>query len=162
VPYEIAGSSVTKVVVSRFGVASTPLSLPVAATAPAIFSANQSGNGQGAILKEDNSPNSPDNPASSGSVIQVFATGEGVCLGVATGSVTPAQPPFPKPAASVSVTIGGKPARIQYAGEAPGAVSGLLQVNAVVPDNLPSGSYAVVLTVGNNSNDSQTITVAVQ
>jgi hypothetical protein len=41
-------------------------------------------------------------------------------------------------------------------------LAGLLQVNAFVPDGLASGPQTVVLTVGNNSNSSQTITVTVQ
>jgi len=45
---------------------------------------NQSGNGQGAILNQDNTVNGPGNPAATGSVIQIFATGEGRCQGVST------------------------------------------------------------------------------
>jgi uncharacterized protein (TIGR03437 family) len=162
VPYEIAGKSSSNVVVMRDGVPSTPLSLQVADTAPAIFSATQTGNGQGAILNGDSSSNGKNNPAAKGSVIQIFATGEGLCPGVTTGSIIAAKPPFPRPAANVAVTIGGQPAQIQYAGEAPGLASGLLQVNAVVPANIGSGAQVVLLTVGNSSNGSQAITVAVQ
>ena len=153
VPYEIAGSAVTKVVVARNGAASPAISMQVADTAPAIFSG---------ILNADNSYNSPDNPAAKGSVIQFFATGEGSYAGSITGAVTPSQPPFPRPIAPVAVTIGGQPAQILYAGEAPGLISGVLQVNAVINGNVASGPQAVVLTVGDNSNAFQTITVTVQ
>jgi hypothetical protein len=57
--------------------------------------------------------------------------------------------------------IGGVPAQIVYAGEAPGLVSGVLQVNAVVPTNIPSGNVPVVVTAGSNSS-LPNITVAVQ
>lgn len=162
VPYELSGRTAAQVIVSRNEIASSPLFVPVVETAPAIFSATQSGNGQGAILNQDNSYNSINNPAASGSVIQLFATGEGVYPGATTGAVTPAQPPFPALAASVRVTIGGLPAAIQYAGEAPGLISGIFQVNAVVPADLPPGTQPVMLSVGQNTNSSQTITVAVQ
>ena len=162
VPYEMAGRANANVIVTRLGVPSPQFAVKVVDTAPAIFSMTQTGNGQGAILNQDNTVNGPNNPAATGSVIQIFATGEGRCQGVSTGSLIPTLPPFPKPAASVSVTIGGKPAQLQYEGEAPGAIAGLLQVNAFVPDGLASGPQTVVLTVGNNSNSSQTITVTVQ
>ena len=161
-PYQIAGGAVTNLVISRNGVTSAPLTLQVVDTAPAIFSATQNGNGQGAILNADNSYNSVSNPAAKGSVIQIFATGEGVYPGAVTGSVITAQPPFPVLSNPVRVTIGGIPADLQYFSEAPGLLSGVLQVNAVVPQNAGSGPLKVVLTVGENSNSSQSITVAVQ
>jgi uncharacterized protein (TIGR03437 family) len=43
--------------------------------------------------------------------------------------------------------IGGLRAEIQFAGSAPGLV-GLLQINARVPDYIPSGNQALELTVG--------------
>jgi uncharacterized protein (TIGR03437 family) len=64
---------------------------------------------------------------------------------------------------TVSVTIGGLTAQIEYAGEAPGLVSGVLQVNAVIPAGIAPGSQpSVILTVGSASSAQQTITVAVQ
>ena len=60
----------------------------------------------------------------------------------------------------MSVTIGGKPATVVYAGTAPGGVAGFLQVNAVVPSGLPSGSVPIVLTIGNASSQTG-VTLAV-
>jgi uncharacterized protein (TIGR03437 family) len=134
----------------------------VAATVPAIFSATQTGNGPGAILNADNSPNGPSHPAAAGSIVQIFATGEGLSQDAVTGSVTPAQPPFRTPLAPVSVTIGGLSAQIVFAGEAPGLVSGILQVNAIIPAGTGSGPQVVVLQVGGSVNNTQAITVAVQ
>ena len=70
--------------------------------------------------------------------------------------------PYPSPGADVAVTIGGHPARVTYAGGAPGLVSGVLQVNAVIPAGLPSGQQRIVLTIGRNSNSQQQVTVAVE
>jgi len=62
----------------------------------------------------------------------------------------------------VSVTIGGQPAEVLYAGSAPGLVAGLLQVNARVTDGIPSGdAVPVVLSIGSASSPS-TVTMAVQ
>jgi uncharacterized protein (TIGR03437 family) len=68
----------------------------------------------------------------------------------------------PRPAAPVSLTIGGLPARFLYIGPAPYRVFGMLQMNAVVPDGIESGPQPVVLTIGGNNNAQQQITVAVQ
>jgi uncharacterized protein (TIGR03437 family) len=54
----------------------------------------------------------------------------------------------------VTVQIGGVPAEIVYAGAAPQAVAGLLQVNVRVPASLKSGANSVVITVGNASSRS--------
>jgi uncharacterized protein (TIGR03437 family) len=136
--------------------------LQVVDTVPAIFAATGNGNGQGAILNEDNSYNSANNPAAKGSVIQIFGTGEGLYVGAATGSIVSPQQPFPVLASSVRVVIGGQQAELRYSSEVPGLVSGMLQVNAVVPESVGSGPQEVVLTIGERSNSTQRITVAVQ
>jgi uncharacterized protein (TIGR03437 family) len=163
VPYEIGGRVSTNVVVTRNGQSSAGLLQTVAATSPAIFSVSQNGNGQGAILNFNSSVNGPNNPATRGSVVQIFCTGEGALVpGVATGSFTPQFAPFPKPIANVSVTIGSAPAQTTFVGEAPTLVSGVLQVNAVVPLGAGTGPQTVLLTIGPNQNITQQITVYVQ
>ena len=66
-----------------------------------------------------------------------------------------------KPLGLVSVTIGGLPAEVVYAGAAPGLVAGLMQVNVKVPATLPPGAAAVVLKVG-NSVSREGVTIAVR
>jgi trimeric autotransporter adhesin len=145
-------------------VTSPDFDLGVTSTNPAIFSASQGGNGQGAILNQDSSVNASTHPAAAGSIITIYATGEGLLSPQpATGSVTPSTgTSFPKPVAPVSVTIGGQTAQITYAGEAPGLISGVLQVDAKIPSSVGSGPQLIVLTVGAASNSQQAITVAVQ
>lgn len=167
VPYEIANLLNTgigaKVTVVRGGLTSGPLVLGVAATNPAIFSALQTGNGQGAILNQNFSVNSATNPAAKGSFVSIFATGEGsLAPFVPSGTISGPTLPLPAPIASVSATIAGQPLTILYAGEAPGLVSGVIQINAMVPTNIDSGPQQLVLTIGNTSNSQQTITVAVE
>jgi uncharacterized protein (TIGR03437 family) len=58
--------------------------------------------------------------------------------------------------------IGGQPAPLQYVGPSPGSAAALLQVNALVPDSIGSGQQPVLLTVGQNSNAQQQVTVAVR
>ena len=68
---------------------------------------------------------------------------------------------FPKPVLPLSVRIGGVNAEILYAGAAPGLVAGVIQVNARVPDGVPSGDVPVLVTVGSASSHPE-LTVAVR
>ena len=64
-------------------------------------------------------------------MIVLFATGEGITSPFGTdGKIIAADVrQLLKPVSPVTVTIGGFPAEVQYAGSAPGSVSGALQVN---------------------------------
>jgi uncharacterized protein (TIGR03437 family) len=160
VPYEVASQAKANVVVQFNSATSAIFQTGVSDTAPAIFSQTQTGMGLGAILNQDFSLNGPNNPAPKGSVIAIFGTGEGQLLpAVSTGSLTPGVPPFPAPIAKVSVTIAGQPAQILYAGAAPTLISGLFQVNAVVPSDTGTGPQKVVLTIGDKSTIQQNVTV---
>jgi uncharacterized protein (TIGR03437 family) len=162
VPYEVAGQTSVPVAINNNGTTSATFTVPVAAVAPAIFSLADNGNGQGAILNSNASINGTGNPAAPGSIISIFATGEGQLVPAGTtGCITGGTLPVPKPVAAVSVTVGGQSASIDYAGEAPDAVCGLLQINATLPSNLSAGQQPVVLTIGASSNTGQAITVAV-
>jgi uncharacterized protein (TIGR03437 family) len=163
VPYEVAGQASIPLLITTSGIASAPLTVNVAATVPALFALGQSGSGPGAILNQNGTLNAAANPAVPGSTIVIYATGEGVTTpATLTGSVTPATgSSFPAPSATVSVTIGGIDARILYAGEAPGLIAGVLQVNAVVPAGTPAGNQPVVLTVGGVSSPSS-VTAAIE
>lgn len=163
VPYEVAGLQSVPVVVTTSGTASTAFTVNVAATDPALFALGQNGSGPGAILNQNGSVNEASNAAAPGSVIVIYATGEGVTNPAsATGSVTPSTgTSFPVPSAKVTVMIAGVQAQIQYAGEAPGLIAGVLQVNAVVPAGTAAGNQPIVLTVGGVSSSSA-VTVAVQ
>ncbi len=147
VPYEVSGSNTAIMQIVTSGGSITTAPLTVSASAPGIFTI-PTVQSQAAVLNQDSSVNSLDNPAARGSVIQIFATGGGQTSppGV-TGSVTGANPSTQ--VLPVSVTVGGVDAPVQFAGSAPDAVAGLLQVNALLPAGVPIGSrIPIVLTVG--------------
>ena len=151
VPYAIAGRISSAMVVSYNGAPSTPLQLRVVDTAPAIYSANSSGSGQGAILNENFSVNSPANPESTGHYIQIYGTGEGQTSPQGVDGLVTSVQRLPTPNLPVTVTIGGLdvPASdIAYAGEAPLIVSGVIQVNAKIPLGVGPGAAPVVIKVG--------------
>ncbi|MEP6963289.1 MAG: hypothetical protein ABI995_14505, partial [Acidobacteriota bacterium] len=63
--------------VSKGGTLSNFVYAPAASSAPAIYSADGSGAGQGYILNSDGTRNSPTNPAAAGSAITIFIAGVG-------------------------------------------------------------------------------------
>jgi uncharacterized protein (TIGR03437 family) len=163
VPYRVAGNPNTVVAVQYQGQTSNAMTVPVQAATPGIFSQDNSGSGPGAILNQDSSLNSPLSPAKVGSTIQIFATGGGVTSPAQTdGVLVPTAPPFPLLATQPGVTIGGLPAKVDYAGAAPGEIAGLTQINAEVPAGVaPGRSVPVVVQVGNWQSQAG-LTIAVQ
>jgi uncharacterized protein (TIGR03437 family) len=161
VPYEISGATVTDVQLQCNGNTIPAGGLPVAPSTPGIFTMNSTGQGAAAVLNEDNSLNAASSAAARGSIIQIFATGDGETSPPGdTGSVTGTDTKAPK--LLVGVTIGGAPAAIIYAASAPDAVSGLFQVNAVVPPGIAAGAAVpLVLKVGDASSQANT-TIAVK
>lgn len=168
VPFEVAGQKTVDVVVTHDDVAAPTVSVPIADTAPAIFTATGTGKGQGAIQNATSpiaaTPNNAANPAPPGSVVAIYATGGGLLSQtVEDGSILISViQPASGPQAPLSLTIGGKPAQINYAGAAPFEVAGMLQINAVVPQGIGSGAQPVVIKIGNNDNSAQQVTVAVK
>lgn len=165
VPYEISGRKTVQAVVEYQGSASLPVTLDVVESAPALFTLDSTGHGQAAVLNELGCCNSVRNPAKRGSVITLYATGEGQTNppGI-TGAVSFYDRPadYPVPRLPVRVTVGGQPADIVYAGEAPHAVTGLLQVNFRVPANAPLGdAVPLKLTVGAASSPVD-VTIAIR
>ena len=159
VPYSVRNKNSTSVQIEYQGARSTPLIVPVSPAAPGIFSIDSTG--QGAILNQDYSINNVNNPAAPGSIVSIYATGEGDTdpPGV-DGKLTTF--PLPMPLLSVSVLIGGLPADVSYAGGAPGATAGLLQVNAKVPEGVSRGVPALVqIRVGGATTQSG-VTLAVK
>ncbi|MEP7362386.1 MAG: SBBP repeat-containing protein [Acidobacteriota bacterium] len=160
VPYEVANKQSTQMVVEYSGGRSAALTVPVLQSKPALFSANASGRGQGAILNADNSYNSASSPIAKGGIVQLFGTGEGPIdpPGV-TGRLSTSV--VPRILLPTQVTIGGQNARVLYAGAAPGAVGGLFQINAEVPAGAASGAQEVIVTIANTRSQTG-LTVAVQ
>jgi uncharacterized protein (TIGR03437 family) len=136
VPYETAPGQTTLQVVS--GTArSDPVPVTVVPAAPGVFTVDMTGRGQAAVLNQDNTVNSEQNPAERGSAIQIFATGGGKAY---RGTADLEWLVLP-----VSVTISGVEAPVEFAGYAPHLVPGLLQVNARVPAGGPFGSRVPLL-----------------
>jgi uncharacterized protein (TIGR03437 family) len=153
VPYEVSTATSAQIVAVYNGTQSPPISVPVVAALPGIFSANSSGTGQGAILNQDGTYNSAQNPAARGSIVVLFLTGEGQTSPAGVdGRVTASQI---SPVGQVTVNFGSIPATsYAYVGEAPGLVAGVLQINVTVPAAASAGSVPVSVNVGNGKSQS--------
>jgi len=161
VPYFGASKATTHAQVEYQGVRSDPFELPVAATAPGLFTADFSGKGQGAILNQDNiTRNSPSAPARPGSVVILWGTGEGLTDPPGVDG-RPAVDVLPRPVAQVTVDIGGLPATVEYAGAAPGNIPGLLQINARMSTDVQPGDRVPVHVKVGSASSQDGVTLAV-
>jgi uncharacterized protein (TIGR03437 family) len=148
VPYSVAGKTTTRVTVEYQGIPSSPVDYRVVATAPALFTFNANGQGPAAALNQDSTINTQPNGADPGSIIVLYATGEGQTNPPGVDGLL-AVDVYPKPLANVSVAIGGQTAEVLYAGAAPTLAAGLMQINARIPESTPRGfAVPVVITVG--------------
>jgi uncharacterized protein (TIGR03437 family) len=162
VPWELAGQTTATLAATLNSTAGATQTVTVAAAAPAIFTTNAQGTGQGAI--QDSSFNLVDanNPATPGTTtILIYCTGLGAVSAnqPATGaaaSTTALAPTVTMP----TVTIGGVTATPSFSGLAPGYV-GLYQVNVPVPATVAAGS-AVPVVISMDGATSNTVTIAVE
>jgi uncharacterized protein (TIGR03437 family) len=158
-PYSIAGPNV-QVFVKYQGQTSAPVTVPVAAVAPALFIADSSGTGQAAASNQDGTVNGAAHPAKVGSYISLWLTGVGQMNPTGVDGL-PGAAPLAQPAAPVTVTIGGQLVQPQYAGQAPYAVAGVMQINAQIPGGTQAGNAVpVVVQVGGVSTQAG-VTIAV-
>jgi uncharacterized protein (TIGR03437 family) len=162
VPYEVSGKGQPEILIRDRDRASVAFKVTAVASNPAIFTADGSGIGQAAALNEDQSANSPSNPAARGSTLVLFVTGEGQTSpsGV-TGKLTATAGRTPQPLLPVAVLIGGQPASVTSYGEAPGVISGVMQLSVRIPLNAPPGEIPASISVGGNNSQSG-VTVSVR
>jgi uncharacterized protein (TIGR03437 family) len=161
-PYDLVPNTSYQLSVRRGNRRSNYAEVVIAGTQPAMFTTSQGGQGQGSIVDGANPTVLADtaNPVSRGGVVVIYLEG----LGAVNRAVVPGQPapsgPLAEAVASVSVTIGGQPAQVLFAGLTPG-FTGLYQVNASVPQNVtPGNAVPVVVTAGEQV--SATVTLAVR
>jgi uncharacterized protein (TIGR03437 family) len=161
VPFEVAGQAGANISVRyQASVSSPPVNVPVTSASAGIF--QLPGSSQGVILNQDNTVNSPSNPAARGSVVQVYATGQGaVQPPLTTGQLAPALGPLSNAQQTVTATIGGQTADVRFAGMAPNFV-GLLQVNVAVPSGAPQGSSVPIMLNIGGALSQPNVTLAIQ
>jgi uncharacterized protein (TIGR03437 family) len=143
-PYSIAGVGTVDVAVSYNGKQTTPIQFNVVPANPGLFTLNNSGKGDAAIVRLDGSVVSTASPASVGDTVELYGEGYGsVSPGLPDGAVVTG-PLF----VSATLLIDSKQVDTLYAGGAGGDVNGVLQVNFKVPQLTP-GSHQIQVKVGN-------------
>jgi uncharacterized protein (TIGR03437 family) len=131
---------------------SAPISLNVAAVAPALYNFAFENVGFSLV--------SQSNPASGGDTLLFYMTGMGQTTpALTTGQTVPLGPPY-YDTVPVTVTIGGVNASVIYSIAAPPYVAGLYQMAVTVPAGLLPGNQPVVVTAGGIR--SNTITIVTQ
>ena len=161
VPYGVSGSP-AQVFVQYFGQSSAPFNVSVATQIPGIFTLNGSGTGQAAAINNaDGSINGAAHPAKIGGYVQLYLTGAGLTTPATDGLPNANPPNGPTPVQPVSVTIGGKPATVQFSGGAPGAPAGVIQVNVLIPSGITASNTAAVTVQVGQSTSQPGVTLAV-
>jgi len=108
------------------------------AAVPGLFTQSGTGSGAAAALNQDNTLNSPSNPARQGSVITLFGTGQGYIPGAPPdGNISNAPLQTPQLPQLIMGTGFVPPANIQYSGLSP-ALVGVWQINVLIPDSVIS------------------------
>jgi uncharacterized protein (TIGR03437 family) len=130
---------------------SAPISLNVAAIAPAIYDF--------AFENTNFSLVTSSHAAKAGDVLVFYTTGMGQTTpALATGQTVPVGPPFNN-TTPVTVTIGGVSATVDYSIGAPPYVAGLYQMAVTVPAGLGQGNVPVIATTGGLASNAVMIAV---
>jgi uncharacterized protein (TIGR03437 family) len=167
VPFELMPGEAA-VQVRRGSETSAVQPVAVAAVSPGIFTVNQQGTGQGAVLisntavfaaPSDSIPGRESRPVQRGEFISIFCTG----LGDVTNRPPSGEPPsgdgLSVTLATPNVTIGGRDVTPSFSGLT--GFVGLYQVDVQVPVETPTGD-AVELVIAVSGVASNTVTIAVQ
>jgi uncharacterized protein (TIGR03437 family) len=138
VPFGISPGSNLTVQVRYQGQALAPLTVPVSAAQPGVFTADGSGSGLAVAVNQDGTLNSDANPASGGSVVSFFVNGLGATSPASVEGAVAAST-APKPTAVYTMSFFGPPVDVVYIGPSPGSLSSVIQINLRVP-SIPAGS----------------------
>ena len=160
IPYDVPPNSTQQLIVTNGPELSVPEQVVIASVQPAVF--RYLSFGAIVVYKPDGThfQVDADHPASAGDAVVIYCAGLGpVDPPVAAGSAAPSNPPAVT-TNPVTVTIGGKNAKVFFNGLA-GGFAGLYQVNAYVPSGIKPGS-AVPLVISVAGFDSAPVSIAVK
>jgi uncharacterized protein (TIGR03437 family) len=158
VPFGVTGSTATFVVTVN-KIASNSVVLPLAATAPGVFSVPPTGIASGAIRHADGTVVNAASPATRDEIVAVYVGGLGaVSPAVKDGEATPTDT-FYRMTGPVNVYVGGQlVTNITFAGLVP-TIAGLYQINIQVPVAVDSGAQSLAVQTNEGFTDMVTIYV---
>jgi uncharacterized protein (TIGR03437 family) len=144
----VPGSTVTIQVV-RYGIPSPAVDIPVTQMSPGLFGYMTEGRLYAAALTSDFQLQGPGSPLQRGKAAVLYGTGIGLPASKTSDEI--ADRPS-EVAVRPTISIGGHPAEVLYAGGSPGLTAGLTQINIIVPPDTPTGTAVeVVITAGGQS-----------
>jgi uncharacterized protein (TIGR03437 family) len=153
IPYEVSTGPAT-VILSIGANVLPPVALTIQPSAPGLFLLGQN---RALVQNQDGSINGPGHPATPGSIVTAYLTGQGpLDLPVPSGSAAPPDPLIGA-AAQVTATLGGQTGEVTFAGMTPGLV-GVFQVNLRIPALAP-GDYPLAVAVGRAMSNAALISV---
>jgi uncharacterized protein (TIGR03437 family) len=164
IPYDVPQNTSLQMVARNGNALSSPQSVLLIPARPAIFTTNQSGQGQGHIYWFDDSGNQvlagPKSPAKPGDTVVIYCMGLGVVDPPVQAGVASSLTALSSTVNPVTATVGGRTATVLFAGVTPGS-TGLYQVNVTIPPGLPDND-ATGLVLSSNGQDSVLVTLAVR
>jgi uncharacterized protein (TIGR03437 family) len=147
-PYPVDGN--TTLTLRTPGGVSDNFNLTIAPAAPSIFRTLLNGEVDVAtvVRAANNQIVTPSNPVHRGDTLTIYATGLGrTTPAVESGAAAPAEP-LANVVVTPTVTLGGVPAEVTFAGLTPGQV-GVYQINVIIADRVPTGwSVPLVISQG--------------
>ncbi|MBI1353380.1 MAG: hypothetical protein GC160_03460 [Acidobacteria bacterium] len=144
-PASVAGKSQVSVEVEVDGELSDPITLAVSAASPGVFVLGPNGE---SALSVDWLLVGAEHPVAGGDYVAVYITGAGqLSSAVDWASWAQLDAPYATVSGEVVATIGGAPAEVAYAGQAPGLVNAVQQVNLLVPAGTPAGEVDLTLEI---------------
>ncbi|HUA82327.1 MAG TPA: hypothetical protein VMB85_00600 [Bryobacteraceae bacterium] len=150
VPFTIYGRLTSKVTVEYNGVPSDAFTISLSPTDPKVFSITPQ---DPIVVNADGTLNSATNPAQAGSYVIFYMSGLGLTNPPGTDGHIAASP---LPAPLIPLTA-SPPFTVLYAGDAPGIVEGVIQVNLQLPNTAQTG--VVQLQTGSAST---TVSIYIQ
>jgi alcohol dehydrogenase (cytochrome c) len=150
VPFEVLQQGDTaNVQISHSGQTTQTVTVSVVKKQPGIFTVGGTGSGQAIVQNADGTLNSSSNLADKGSTISILATGAGQNTPILPDG-TFASDDSSRPRLRITVLIGGIGAEVVSARVPSGLFAGLIQVDARIPADAPSGAaVSLELGVGN-------------
>ena len=138
-PNNVTGSAALTIVTP--GGESNSFYFTVSATAPTVFMSGAAGplTGLAAVVRWNNGELvTPTNPIHPNDWLEIYLTGMGATTPAVPAGLPGPSNPYALAQTPPSVTLGGVPLTISYAGMAPGEV-GVYQIDAFVPSGVPLG-----------------------
>ena len=161
VPKSLSPGQRYQLLLRRNGTPAAPVPVTITDVQPGVFTQNQQGTGQAAaVLAGTRTLAASGSPVALGSVIELYATGLGAVQNPPADGAEASLTVLSRVVEDVQVKVGGRTARVLFAGLTPGTI-GLYQVNVEIPADAPTGD-AVAVVVTQKGVGSNTVTIAVK